>query len=109
MLSLSGGASPAATFLLETDGVPFAGEAVAYDGEGRALGRSETLAYARSRVRMSLDRLPEGETVLLRFTPRGSGAAPEPVAVPWRAPRRDQARHRRRAGQRKDAAGRRLR
>ncbi len=89
LLSLSGGASPAATFLLETDGVPFAGEAAAYDGEGRELGRSETLTYARSRVRMSLDRLPEGETVFLRFTPRGSGAAPEPVSVPWRAPRRE--------------------
>ncbi len=90
LLSLSGGASPTATFLLETDGIPFAGEAAAYDGEGRALGRSETLTYARSRVRMSLDRLPEGEVVFLRFTPRGSGAAPEPVAVPWRAPQRDQ-------------------
>ncbi len=89
LLSLSGGASPTATFLLETDGIPFAGEAAAYDGEGRALGRSETLTYARSRVRMSLDRLPEGEVVFLRFTPRGSGAAPEPVAVPWRAPQRE--------------------
>ncbi len=88
LLSLSGGASPTATFLLETDGVPFAGEAAAYDGEGRALGRSETLTYARSRVRMSLDRLPEGEVVFLRFTPRGSGDAPEPVSVPWDAPRR---------------------
>ncbi len=89
LLSLSEGASLAATFLLETDRVPFAGEAVAYDGEGRELGRSETLVYTRSRVRMPLDRLPEGETVLLRFTPRGSGRAPESVAVPWHAPRRE--------------------
>ncbi len=89
LLSLSGGASPVATFLLETDGVPFAGEAAAYDGEGRELGRGETLTYARSRVRMPLDRLPEGEVVFLRFTPRGSGAAPEPVAVPWHAPQRE--------------------
>ncbi len=89
LLSLSVGRSPTATFLVETDGVPFAGEAVAYDEEGRELGRSETLTYARSRVRMLLDRLPEGETVLLRFTPRGAGDAPEPVAVPWHAPRRE--------------------
>ncbi len=88
-LSLSEGASPTATFLLETEGVPFAGEVAAYDWGGRALGRSETLVYTRSRVRMSLDRLPEGEVVLLRFTPRGSGAAPEPVAVPWHAPQRE--------------------
>ncbi len=89
LLSLSEGASPAATFLVETDGVPFAGEAVAYDGQGRELGRSGTLVYTRSRMRMPLERLPEGETVFLRFTPRGSVRAPEPAVVPWRAPQRE--------------------
>ncbi len=89
LLSLSEDASPAATFFIETEGVPFAGETAAYDGQGRELGRAETLVYTRSRMRMPLERLPEGETVFLRFTPRGSVRAPEPVVVPWRAPQRE--------------------
>ncbi len=90
LLSLSLAGPLSATFLVETLDRPFAGEVVAYDGEGRELGRRETLAYTRSRVRIPLDRMPEEEVVFLRFEPRGSGRAPEPVSVPWNAPRRDQ-------------------
>ncbi len=90
LMSLSAGASPSATFLVETDGVPFAGEAVAYDREGRELGRSSTLVYTRSRVRVSLDRLPEDDAVFLRFAPRGSGRLSAPASVPWNASKRDQ-------------------
>ena len=90
LLSLSSfPSSMSATFLLETADVPFAGEVLAYDGEGRELGRRETLVYTRSRVRLPLDRMPEEGTVFLRFAPRGGLQAPEPVSVPWDAPRRD--------------------
>ena len=65
------------------------GEVVAYDGDGRELGRRETLVYTRSRVRVPLDRMPEEGTVFLRFAPRGSGRVPEPASVEWDAPRRD--------------------
>ena len=88
LLSAVAGASPSATFLIETGGVPFAGEAVAYDADGRELGRRRTLVYTRSRVRIPFGRLPEGEAVLLRFVPSGSGQASEPVSVPWTAPPR---------------------
>ncbi len=90
LLSLSSfPGSMSATFLLETADLPFAGEVLAYDGEGRELGRRETLVYTRSRVRIPLDRMPEEGTVFLRFSPRGGLQAPEPVSVPWDAPRRD--------------------
>ena len=87
LLSLSRGASLSATFLVESGGVPFAGEVVAYDGNGRELGRRRTLVYTRSRVRVSLSRVPEDEVVFLRFSPLGSGRVSEPVSVPWNAPR----------------------
>ena len=89
LLSISYVGSLSATFLLETADHPFAGEVVAYDGDGRELGRRETLVYTRSRVRVPLDRMPEAGTVFLRFMPWGSGRAPEPVSVEWDAPRRD--------------------
>ena len=89
LLSISYVGSFSATFLLETQDHPFAGEVVAYDGDGRELGRRETLVYTRSRVRIPLDRMPEEGTVFLRFAPRGSGRAPEPASIPWDAPRRD--------------------
>ena len=89
LLSVSFVGSPSATFLVETEDRPFAGEVVAYDGEGRELGRRETLVYTRSRVRIPLDRLPEEDTVFLRFVPRGSGRVPAPASVEWGAPRRD--------------------
>ena len=89
LLSISYVGSLSATFLLETEDHPFAGEVVAYDGEGRELGRRETLVYTRSRVRIPLDRMPEEGTVFLRFSPRGSGRVPEPASVRWDAPRRD--------------------
>ena len=53
------------------------------------LGRRETLVYTRSRVRIPLDRVPEGGAVFLRFAPRGSERVPLPASVPWNAPRRD--------------------
>ena len=89
LLSISFVGSLSATFLLETADHPFAGEVVAYDGEGRELGRRETLVYTRSRVRIPLDRMPEEGTVFLRFSPRGSGRVPELASVEWDAPRRD--------------------
>ena len=89
LLSISYVGPMSATFLLETEDLPFAGEVVAYDGDGRELGRRETLVYTRSRVRVPLDRIPEEGTVFLRFSPRGSDRVPEPVSVPWGAPRRD--------------------
>ena len=89
LLSLSYGVSMSATFLLETQDRPFAGEVVAYDGQGRELGRRETLVYTRSRVRVPLARMPEEEVVFLRFSPRGSGRVPDPVNIPWNAPGRD--------------------
>ncbi len=89
LLSISFVGSMSATFLLETQDHPFAGEVVAYDGEGRELGRRETLVYTRSRVRIPLDRMPEKGAVFLRFAPRGSGRVPEPASVEWDAPRRD--------------------
>ncbi len=88
LLFAASGASPSATFLIETGGVPFAGEVAAYDADGRELGRRQTLVYTRSRVRIPFSRLPEGEAVLLRFIPSGSGEASEPVSVPWAAPPR---------------------
>ena len=96
LISVSQGASPSATFLVETEGAPFFGEMVAYDGDGRELGRRQTLVYTRSRVRMSLAWTPEGETVFLRFisSGRSSGGSSgpsrisEPVSVPWDAPQR---------------------
>ena len=89
LLSLSYGVSMSATFLLETQDRPFAGEVVAYDGQGRELGRRETLVYTRSRVRVPLDRMPEEEVVFLRFAPWGSSRVPEPASVEWNAPGRD--------------------
>ncbi len=99
LLSVSAGASPSATFLLETEGAPFLGEVSAYDEDGRELGRSRTLVYTRSRVRLPLAWLPEGEAIFLRFAPfrapssapssslSGSGHTSAPVRVPWHAPR----------------------
>ena len=89
LLSISYVGSLSATFLLETQDYPFVGEVVAYDGDGRELGRRETLVYTRSRVRIPLDRLPEEDAVFLRFAPRGSDRVPEPASVEWDAPRRD--------------------
>ena len=89
LVSISYVGSLSATFLVETQDHPFVGEVVAYDGEGRELGRRETLVYTRSRVRIPLDRIPEGGAVFLRFAPRGSDRVPLPVSVPWDAPRRD--------------------
>ena len=89
LLSVSFVGSMSATFLLETTDHPFAGEVVAYDGDGRELGRRETLVYTRSRVRVPLDRIPEEGAVFLRFAPRGSGRVPEPASVDWNVPRRD--------------------
>ncbi len=89
LLSLSFVSPLSATFLLETQDHPFVGEVVAYDGDGRELGRRETLVYTRSRVRIPLDRMPEEGAVFLRFSPRGSGRAPDSAPVRWDAPRRD--------------------
>ena len=89
LLSTSYVGSMSATFLVETQDHPFVGEVVAYDGDGRELGRRETLVYTRSRVRVLLDRMPEEGAVFLRFAPRGSGRVPEPASVEWDAPRRD--------------------
>ena len=89
LLSISFVGSLSATFLVETQDHPFAGEVVAYDGEGRELGRRETLVYTRSRVRIPLDRMPEEGAVFLRFAPWGSGRAPEPASIQWDVPRRD--------------------
>ena len=89
LLSISYVGSLSATFLVETQDHPFAGEVLAYDGEGRELGRRETLVYTRSRVRIPLDRVPEGGAVFLRFAPRGSDRVPLPASVDWNAPRRD--------------------
>ena len=89
LLSISYVGFLSATFLLETQDHPFVGEVVAYDGDGRELGRRETLVYTRSRVRIPLDRMPEEGAVFLRFSPRGSGRVPEPASVEWYAPRRD--------------------
>ena len=89
LVSISFVGSPSATFLLETQDHPFVGEVLAYDGEGRELGRRETLVYTRSRVRIRLDRVPEGGAVFLRFAPRGSDRVPLPASVEWDAPRRD--------------------
>ena len=86
LLSISFVGSLSATFLLETQDRPFAGEVVAYDGDGRELGRRETLVYTRSRVRVPLDRMPDEEAVFLRFVPRGSSRVPGPVNIPWNAP-----------------------
>ena len=89
LLSISFVGSMSATFLVETPDHPFVGEVVAYDGDGRELGRRETLVYTRSRVRIPLDRMPEEGAVFLRFTPRGSDRVPLPASVEWNAPRRD--------------------
>ncbi len=89
LLSISDGVSLSATFLVETLDGPFMGEVIAYDGEGRELGRRETLVYTRSRVRVPLSRKPDGETVFLRFAPRGAGRIPEPASIRWNAPPRD--------------------
>ena len=89
LLSISYVGSLSATFLLETEDHPFVGEVLAYDGDGRELGRRETLVYTRSRVRIPLDRMPEEGAVFLRFAPRGSGRVPEPASIQWDAPRRD--------------------
>ncbi len=89
LLSISYVGSLSATFLVETEDRPFAGEVAAYDGDGRELGRRETLVYTRSRVRIPLNRLPEEDAVFLRFSPRGSDRVPEPAPVRWDAPRRD--------------------
>ncbi len=90
LLSVAAGPAPSATFLVATHGAPFLGEVAAYDADGRELGRRRLLVYTRSRVRMPLERMPEGDVVLLRFTPSGAGEASEPVAVPWTAPQRSE-------------------
>ena len=87
--SISYVGSLSATFLVETQDHPFVGEVVAYDGDGRELGRRETLVYTRSRVRVPLNRTPEEGAVFLRFEPRGSDRVPEPASVEWDTPRRD--------------------
>ena len=89
LLSISYVGPMSATFLVETQDRPFVGEVAAYDDEGHELGRRETLVYTRSRVRVPLDRMPEGGAVFLRFAPWGGLQAPEAVSVPWDAPRRD--------------------
>ncbi len=93
LISVSEGTSPSATFLVETEGAPFFGEVVAYAGDGRELGRRQTLVYTRSRVRMPLAWMPEGETVFLRFISSGRSSGPsrvsKPVSIPWNAPQRD--------------------
>ena len=89
LLSVSYGVSMSATFLVETPDRPFAGEVVAYDGEGVELGRRKTLVYTRSRVRIPLDRMPEEDAVFLRFVSRESDRVPEPVSVEWNVPERD--------------------
>ncbi len=89
LLSLSFVGPRSATFLLETEDHPFVGEVVAHDGDGRELGRQETLVYTRSRVRVPLSRMPEEGAVVLCFSPRGAGRAPEPASIEWDAPRRD--------------------
>ena len=89
LLSLSLVSPLSATFLVETLDNPFAGEVVAYDGDGYELGRRETLVYTRSRVRIPLDRMPEEGAVFLRFEPRGSGRAPLPESVEWNTLRSD--------------------
>ncbi len=90
LLSAAAGPSPSATFLVATDGAPFLGEVAAYDAQGRELGRSRTLVYTRSRVRVPLDRLPEGGAVFLRFVSSRSGQASKPVSVPWTAMQRSE-------------------
>ena len=89
LVSISYVGSLSATFLVETEDRPFAGKVVAYDGDGRELGRRETLVYTRSRVRIPLGRMPGEDAVFLRFAPRGSGRVPEPASVEWNAPGRD--------------------
>ena len=89
LLSVSYVGSLSATFLLETLDRPFVGEVVAYDGDGRELGRREALVYTRSRVRIPLARMPEEGAVFLRFAPRGPGRVPGPAPVRWNAPGRD--------------------
>ncbi len=89
LLSISFVGSLSATFLVETQDHPFVGEVVAYGGDGRELGRQETLVYTRSRVRVPLSRMPEEGAVFLRFSPRGAGRVPEPASIEWDAPRRD--------------------
>ncbi len=90
LLSAAAGPSPSATFLVATDGAPFLGEVAAYDAQGRELGRSRTLVYTRSRVRVPLDRVPEGGAVFLRFVSSRSGQASKPVSVPWTAMQRSE-------------------
>ena len=41
--------------MLETDTVPFYGQVLVLDDEGRNVGRSDLLVVTRSRVRISLD------------------------------------------------------
>ena len=89
LLSITEGISLSATFLVEALDGPFMGEVIAHDGEGRELGRRETLVYTRSRVRVPLSRKPDEETVFLRFAPRGPGRIPEPTSIRWNAPNRD--------------------
>ena len=83
LLSLSEGASLSATFLVEAGRFPFAGEVVAYDGDGRELGRRRTLVHTRSRVVVPLAWRPEDEVVFLRFAPLRSDRVSEPVSIPW--------------------------
>ena len=61
-------------------------EVLAYDGEGRELGRCEMLVYTCSRVRVPLARMPEARAVFLRFMHQGSDRVPESVTIPWDAP-----------------------
>ncbi len=89
LLSITEGVSLSATFLVETLDGPFMGEVIAYDGEGRELGRREALVYTRSRVRVPLSRKPDEDVVFLRFSPRGAGRVPEPVPIRWNAPPAD--------------------
>jgi len=52
--------------LLETGGIPFYGEVIVENESGDQVGRSQVLIYTRSRVRIQLDSLPEGD-LILRF------------------------------------------
>ena len=69
-----------ATFLIETQDVPFVGQVAVHDGRGVELGRSDLLVYTRSRVRVLLDSTP-GENVTLQFIPHTETPAPPSVRI----------------------------
>ena len=70
------GVSLSATFLVEALDGPFMGEVIAYDGEGRELGRRETLVYTRSRVRVPLSQRPEEDACILAVCAERIGPPP---------------------------------